>query len=71
MPETRIVFVTPAGWRWLSGDSGPVRRYRPQWVGITRLDDAVDHGRAFVIRACGYLPEVRRETIALGVVADA
>ena len=38
---------------------------------VIAIGDARIHGRAFVIRLCGYLPEVRRETIALGVVADA
>ena len=58
-------------WRWLSGDRGRTRSYRLHRVGITTIGDARMHGRAFVVRLCGYLPEVRRETIALGVVADA
>lgn len=64
--------VTPRHKAWLRGDRLPNgRSYRLQRVGITTIGDARMHGRAFAIRACGYLPEVRRETIALGVVADA
>ena len=64
--------VTPRHKAWLMDARIPSgRSYRLHRVGITTIGDARMHGRAFVIRLCGYLPEVRRETIALGVVADA
>jgi len=64
--------VTPKHKAWVRDARLPSgRSYRLERVGLTRVGDAIIHGRAFVIRSCGYLPEIRRETIALGVVADA